>query len=224
MSRRTVEINGQRIDVSKLGKVLYPDDNFTKGDLLSYYQAVAEVMSPHLRNRLLTMRRFPDGITSEGFIQKEASDYFPDWVHTVEVSLRSGGTVSHVVCDDEAILVYLANQACLEFHVGLSRVQELEHPDRFVVDVDPPDGVDVGELRSVVRQIRNVFTSVGLTPFVQATGGGGFHVVAPLDESADYEQVRAFARSLAGYLVDRDLINSPSNNARTSAGTESSST
>jgi bifunctional non-homologous end joining protein LigD len=204
MPQRTLEISGHSVDVSNLDKPLYPKDDFTKGDVLAYLQAVGEVMVPHLRDRPLTMRRFPDGIEGEGFIQKGASDYFPAWVETADIPQRSGRKpVRHVVCNNEATLAYVANQACLEFHVGLSRVNNLEHPDRFVVDVDPPDGVDVADLRQAVRQIRDVFTAVGFTPFVQATGGKGFHVVACLDESADYDEVRTFARDLARYLADR---------------------
>jgi bifunctional non-homologous end joining protein LigD len=150
------------------------------------------------------LRRYPDGIDAGGFVQQNASAYFRDHVRVVEVPERGGpGTVNHVVCDDAASLVYLANQATIEYHSWLSTADDLEHPHRLVVDIDPPDGVEVAELRDVARRLRDLFTSVGLTPFVQATGGRGYHVVAPLDRSADYRFVRDLALDLADHLAAR---------------------
>jgi bifunctional non-homologous end joining protein LigD len=204
-TKRALRVGRREIEISNPDKALYPDDHLTKADVVAHYQAVADVMVPHLRGRPLTLRRFPDGIGRGGFFQKGASDHFPGWVRTADVPQRSGAApVRHVVCDDAATLVYLANLACLEFHVGLSRVDDLERPDRFVVDLDPPDGVELGVLRAVVRRVRDLVARVGLEPFVQATGGKGFHVMAALDRSADFDEVRAFARDLARHLAERD--------------------
>ncbi|GAB3407876.1 DNA polymerase domain-containing protein [Flindersiella endophytica] len=209
MSKPTIEVAGQRVELSNPDKELYPGDHLTKRDLVDYFTSVADAMVPHLRGRPLSMRRFPDGIEAEGFFQKAAGDYFPDWIHTVAVPQRSGeAPVEHVICDDAATLVYLAGQACLEFHPWLSTVDALEYPDRLVIDLDPPDDPnsdgDLRTLRATARQTRDLFEEVGLTPFVQATGGKGFHVVAPLDGKDDYELVRAFARELAGRLVEQE--------------------
>ncbi|RZQ62182.1 ATP-dependent DNA ligase [Amycolatopsis suaedae] len=190
--------------VSKPDKVLFPGDGVTKGDLAGQYRGVAEVMLPHLAGRPLTLRRFPDGIGGEGWFQKNASEHFPDWVTTVEVPQRDGGTVRHVVCDNADALVYLAGQAAVELHVWLSTVEDLEHPDLVVVDLDPPDGTGVGELRTVARRVRDLFTEVGLTPYVQASGGRGFHVAAPLTRDASFDEVREFARAAATRLAERD--------------------
>jgi bifunctional non-homologous end joining protein LigD len=194
----TLQVDGHDIKVSKLDKELFPEDHFRKGDMLDHYRAVAHVMLPHLAGRPLTLRRFPDGIANAGFFQKHASDYFPDWIRVEDLEADEG-PVGYVVCDDEATLLYLANQATIEFHIWPSTVDKPKHPDRLVVDIDPPAGVEVATLRDLARRSRKLYTELGLTPYVQATGGRGFHVVAPLDRSADFR----FVRDLAGDIADR---------------------
>jgi bifunctional non-homologous end joining protein LigD len=203
MATQTLHINGHDLKLSKIEKELYPGDHISKGDIVEHCRTVASAMLPHLADRPLTLRRFPDGIDDSGFFQKHASDYFPDWVRT-ETMRAEGGTVDYVVCDDEATLVYLANQAALEFHVWLSKVDKPDYPDRLVIDLDPPDGTTTAALRDVARRARDLYSKVGLTPFVQATGGRGFHVVAPLDRSADFDLVRDFASELADRLAADD--------------------
>ncbi|WP_051704518.1 non-homologous end-joining DNA ligase [Glycomyces sp. NRRL B-16210] len=208
MASQTIGVGGHDIEVSRLGKELFPGDGLTKGDLIEHYRAVADAMVPHLAGRPLTMRRFPDGIGADGFFQKDASDHFPDWIPTVEVALRGGGAVRHVLADEPAVLVYLANQATVEFHVWLSTVADLERPDRLVIDIDPPGGTEAATLHGVARRLRECCEAIGLTAFVQATGGRGYHVVAPLDRSEDFDAVRELAAGIAERLAadDPDLL------------------
>jgi bifunctional non-homologous end joining protein LigD len=203
--RREVTIEDRSIVVSNPDKVLYPDDGLTKSDLVDHYRRVADVMLPHLRGRPLTLRRFPDGIEADGFFQKEASDFFPDWIEVAKVPRRDGGApVHHAVCDSAASLVYLASLATIEFHVWPSTVSALDNPDRMIVDIDPPDGTDIAELRQVARQVRRCVERLGLTAYVQGTGGRGFHVVTPLDGSADYDEVRQLARDVTDRIAADD--------------------
>lgn len=203
MATRTMQVGGHDIKVSKLDKELFPEDHVSKGDMLDHCQVVADVMMPHLAGRPLTLRRYPDGIGDAGFFQKQASDYFPDWIRTATMRADEG-TVDYVVCDDEATLLYLSNQATIEFHVWLSTVDKPDHPDRLVIDIDPPDGVAVATLRDIARRARDLYDAIGLTPFVQATGGRGFHVVAPLDRSVDFDAVRDLAAAIADRLAADD--------------------
>jgi bifunctional non-homologous end joining protein LigD len=199
-------VDVSEIKVSRPDKVFYPEDGITKGDVVEHYRRVAPVMVPQLRGRPLTLRRWPDGISGESWFQKDVSDHFPGWLHIESVPQHQDArsVVRHVVCDDQASLVYLANQATVEFHIWPSTVDDLEHPDLMVIDLDPPAGVGVPELRKVARRTRDLLSDIGLTPLVQATGGRGFHVVAPLDRSADYDVVRALGREAAQYLARRD--------------------
>jgi bifunctional non-homologous end joining protein LigD len=192
------------VRVSKPDKVFYPDDGVTKGQVVDYYRQVADVMVPHLRGRPLTLRRFPDGIEGEGWFQKEASAYFPDWIRVEKVPQKDSGSVRHVVCEDAATLVYLANQATIEYHVWPSTVDHPDRPDLMVTDLDPPEGTEVAELRRVARAVRDLYTEIGLTPYLQATGGRGFHVVAPLDATTGYDDVRTLAREAADHLAAQD--------------------
>ena len=205
-SQRTLDVDEHPVKVSNIEKVLYPADGIVKAAVIDYYRNVARVMWPHLRGRPLVLRRFPDGIDRDGFFQKEASDHFPDWLRTVEVPRQSGRgagqqVVRHVVCDDEASLVYLANQACLEFHPFTSTADAVDHPDLLVVDLDPPDGLPAAELRAAARRVRDEFERLGLAPFLQATGGSGFHVTAPLDATSSFAVVLPLARALARRLA-----------------------
>lgn len=193
-------------EVSKAGKVFYPADDITKGDVVEHYRRVAGVLVPHLAGRPLTLRRYPDGIEREGWFQKEASEHFPDWVRVEAVPQRGrqGEYVRHVVCDDAETLEYLANQATIEFHVWLSTVDKLDCPDLLVLDLDPPEGTKAAELRGVARRARDLLKGIGLAPFVQATGGRGFHVAAPLDATTDFDTVRELARLAADQLATDD--------------------
>lgn len=199
--RETLRFGPYSVEVSSLDKVLFPDAEVTKGDLVDHYRGVAGRMLPFLRDRPVSMQRFPDGIESDGFYQKEAPDYFPDWIRRVTVK-KEGGTVDHVVCDNEATLVYLANQACITPHVWLSRADEIHRPDRLIFDLDPPeDGFEL--VRFAARELRELLDALGLVPYVMATGGRGLHVVVPLDRSSDFDATRAFARDVAELLAAR---------------------
>jgi bifunctional non-homologous end joining protein LigD len=197
-----VKIGTRTIDVSNPSKLMYPDDGITKADVVDYYRRIAVHMVRHLRGRPLMMARYPDGISKSGFYQKDIPDYFPSWIHRVTVG-KSGGSVTHVVCDDAATLVYLAVQACLTPHVWLSRADEIEHPDRVVFDLDP-GGDDFAPVRDAARLLRKILRSLELVPYLQTTGSRGLHVVVPLDPSAPFDEVRAFAHEVATCVAAAD--------------------
>ncbi len=204
MSTRTAEIRagGQAIQITRPEKVLFPEDGIDKRQLAEYYERIASTMLPHLRGRPVTMERYPDGIEGKRFIQKKAARYFPNWIKTASME-KEGGTVRHVVCDDAATLVYLANQAAITPHVWLSRIDQPHHPDQMIFDLDPPDG----DFRAVCRaalQLRELLEREGLQVFLKTTGSRGLHVLVPLDRRADFDHVRSFARRIAGKLVETD--------------------
>ncbi|MQM27374.1 ATP-dependent DNA ligase [Glycomyces sp. NEAU-7082] len=186
--------------VSSPDKELFPGEGITKADLIGHYRTVAAAMLPHLAGRPLTLRRYPEGIGQEGFFQKHA-EHLPGWVRTVTLAKSAGGTAEYVLCEDEATLVYLAAHGTIELHIRPVTVASIDHPDRLVVDIDPPDGVPVQVLRTIARRARELFLELGLPPFLQSTGGRGFHVVAPLDRSQDHRFVRDLAGDLAAHLA-----------------------
>jgi bifunctional non-homologous end joining protein LigD len=201
MSGQIAEVEGRRVKLSNLEKVLFPAAGLTKSDLVAYYERVAPVMLPHLTGRPLSLQRYPDGIDAEGFMQKNASRYFPKWIRRARLA-KQDGAVAHVVAEDAATLVYLANQACVTLHVGLSRIDRIDHPDRMVLDLDPSDD-DFEKVRRAARDARALFEEVGLVPFLQTTGSRGLHLWVPLDRAADFDEVREFAAKVAELLAAR---------------------
>jgi bifunctional non-homologous end joining protein LigD len=198
-----VRTGGRTVELTNAEKVLFPGDGFTKADLAGYYQSVAKWMLPHLRERPVAMERFPDGIDGMRLFQKNASKHFPEWITRARVP-KVGGTVEHVIVDQAATLVYLANQACITLHGFLSRLDKLQNPDLLIFDLDPP-GSDFALARQVALDLRGILEDeLGLTSFVKTTGGDGLHVVLALDRASTFDAVRAFAREVAGVLVQRD--------------------
>ena len=199
---RVIDVDGHAVEIGNPRKLLFPDDGVTKQDLVEYHRDIAPVMLPHVRNRAVTMHRFPDGIESSGFFQKHAPDHFPDWIRTVSVP-KEEGRVRHVVCDDAATLVYLADQACITLHVGLSTIDDIHRPDRMVFDLDPPDDGAADAVRSAARATKGLLDELGLSSRVMTTGSTGFHVVVPLDGSAGFHEVRDYAHRCADLLAER---------------------
>ena len=190
------------VETSSEHKLLYPDDGITKGDVIEYYRNVAEHALPWGAERFLTLQRFPDGLDEDGFYQQSRADYFPDYVEGVTAGRVGGGEVEHIVVTNAAGLVYLANQGTLTFHAWLSRRDRLQHPDRMVIDLDPPDD-DFAPVRDAARVTGDFLRDLGLTPYVMTTGSRGLHVVVPLDRSADFDAVRDFASRAADALAER---------------------
>jgi len=182
-------------------KPFFPDAGITKGDVIDHYLAIAGVMLPHLKDRPLTMQRFPDGIGGEGFFQKNRPSWFPDWIGSVEVETGDGAQVQ-VVCGNKASLAYIADQACLTPHIWLSRRGALDRPDRMVIDLDP-SGDDFEPVRRAGHRVHAMLHELGLTCGVMTTGSRGLHVVVPLDGSESFDRVREFARAFAGELARR---------------------
>ena len=186
-------------------KVLFPGDGITKGELASYYQAIAPVMLPHLRGRPVTMERYPGGIDAKGFFQKDVSRGSPEWLARVEVP-KKGGRNLHPLVGDERSLLWLANQNCITPHVWSSRAPKLYHPDLSVFDLDPSEEApDV--LRATALGLRELLDQLGLPSWVKTSGSKGFHIVVPLDAKAGYDEVFRFAHAVGTLLVERDPKN-----------------
>jgi len=189
------------VETSNEEKLFFPDEEISKGDLIDYYQKIAEKLVPCVKERPLVMKRYPDGIKGESFFQKEIGDYFPDWIERVKVK-KKGGTVTHVQCDNAATLVYLANQACIELHPWLSRSDKLHYPDQLIIDLDP-SGDDFSQAVFGARVLKELFDELDLKAFLKTTGSRGLHVLVPLNRRANFDKVREFAQDAAKLLAQR---------------------
>ena len=179
-------------------RVVFPADGITKGDVVAYYRAAAERMVPHLTGRPLTLQRFRASIDDGGFYQQGRADHFPGYVGRVDVVRAGGETGHHTEVDNAAALVYLANQGVLTFHAWPARAPDLEHPDRLVIDLDPP-GDDFAPVRDAALLLREVLAGEELAGFPLLTGSRGVHVIVPwagLDWDATWERAKAVGAAL----------------------------
>ena len=183
-------------------KVLFPGDGITKGELAGYYERISPAMLPHIRGRPITMERFHRGIGEKGFFQKDVSKGFPDWLERVEVQ-KKGGTVHHPIVTDTRSLLWLANQNSITPHVWCARVPDLWHPDICVFDLDPSEE-QPEVLSAAAFALRDLLSELELESWVKTSGSKGFHIVVPLDGSADYGEVGRFANAIGTLLVRRD--------------------
>ena len=187
-------------------KVLFPGEGITKGELASYYEAIAPVMLPHLRRRPITMERYHRGIGAPGFFQKDVSKGFPDWLKRVEVP-KHGGTVHHPIANDTRSLQWLANQNSITIHVWPSRTPNLYNPDICIFDLDPSKEDDHDTLRAAALLLRDLLDDLGLPSWIKTSGSKGFHIAVPLNGKSDFGEVAGFAHMVGRVLVSRDPDN-----------------
>jgi DNA ligase D-like protein (predicted polymerase)/DNA ligase D-like protein (predicted 3'-phosphoesterase) len=193
----------EAVEITRPDKVLFPDDGYTKADLAKYYDAVARWMLPHLKDRPLSLERYPDGIGGPSFFEKNIPRGAPSWVRTASIA---GGekrdVVRYVLGNDRRTLKYLANLAAITLHVWTSRVESLDEPDFVFFDLDPGDRCPLARLARVALQLRDLLKAIGLRTLVKTSGGRGLHVLVPLRAGYEYPLVRAFGELVARQLAD----------------------
>lgn len=195
------DVGGRKIRLRNLTKVFYPREGYTKADVLNYYDAVADLLVPHLRDRPLALRRYPDGIEAPYFFQKDAPQGLPEWIRTERIQEDEGGRPKrYVIGADRATLLYLANLGCIDQNPWMSRVGSLDHPDWMLIDLDAQEcGFD--RIVEAALLVRRKLEQVGLTGYPKTTGGDGMHIYVPLEPVYRYEQTRALAEILARLLA-----------------------
>lgn len=194
------------VKTSNEDKILFPEEEITKMDLLNYYMKMADHILPYTKDRPLTMHRFPDGLDGDNFYQKEASNYFPDWIDTVQVK-KEKGAVNMVLINKKATLAYLVNQACITPHIWLSKKNKIDFPDKMVFDLDPPkDGFEL--VIKGAKDLRNLLENeLGLTTFVMTTGSKGLHLIVPIKRETKFDKVRDFAAGISKFVASNDNDN-----------------
>ncbi len=199
-AREMIEVDGHEIGLSHTDKVLFPEAGLTKGDLIDYYHRIAPVMLPHIAGRPLSFQRYPDGITADGFMQKNAAGYFPDWVERARLAKQDGEVKprGRGRCGDAR----LPREPGGSDAPRRARARRSPGPARPPGDRSRSVGRRLRQGRSrAARAARQLVEAVGLVPFVQTTGSRGLHVWVPLERGPDFEEVRGFAGALAARLV-----------------------
>ncbi len=195
-------IGRRRVRITHADRVVFPEANLTKLDLARHYERVAELMLPYVRDRPLALQAFPEGIEGDGFFMKSVPRYFPSWVKRVTVA-KKGGTITHILAQDAATLVYLSGQNVVTVHTWLSRADKPQQPDRLTLDFDPSGG-GFSEVRAAARAAGDRLRDLGLSPYAMTTGSRGVHVVCPLRRGLGFPDVHGFARQLAEQMVADD--------------------
>jgi bifunctional non-homologous end joining protein LigD len=181
--------------------VFWPQEKYTKGDLIEYYRAIAPWLLPYLKDRPLVLTRFPDGIEGKSFYQKDAPDFTPDWLRTVPIwSEDTQRDIRYFVCDDLDTLLYVANMGSIPLHIWASRVASLELPDWCILDLDPK-GAPFEHVVQVARALHRFCEEVELPHFVKTSGSTGIHVLIPLGQQCTFEQSRTLGELLARLVV-----------------------
>jgi bifunctional non-homologous end joining protein LigD len=204
-------LDNRRLKFTNLKKVFYPQEGYTKRDVINFYAAVSDLILPHLNGRPLSLRRYPNGIESSHFFQKDAPPSFPEWLRTEQIATDDdGSTTRFVVADDLSSLLYLANLGCIDQNPWMSRIGSLDNPDFILIDLDPYHcGYD--RIVEAAQLIRQTLDQIDLQGYPKTTGGDGMHIYVPVEPVYTYQQVRSFAEILARWLaVERpDLFTTP---------------
>jgi bifunctional non-homologous end joining protein LigD len=203
-SHRPLEPKASRIEFTNLDKVFWPEDGYTKGDLIEYYGKVSPYLIPHLLDRPLVFERFPDGIHGPSFYQKDAPDYTPSWIRTQEIwSADVERSIRYFVGADRDQLLYIANTGNIQQNPWMSRVQDLDYPDYLVFDLDPVEA-PYATVQEVALVLKGVLDELGLRGYPKTSGASGIHVHLPvLEKKFTYEDVRVFAEAVASIVVQR---------------------
>jgi bifunctional non-homologous end joining protein LigD len=187
--------------ISNPGKLYWPKEGITKGELVSYYESIAPHILPYLKNRPLSLRRNPNGILDEGFYHKDAGDIAPAWMKTANIYSESSDKIIHyLVCNNVNSLLFIANLGCIEMNPWNSVISKLDHPDYLVIDIDPSEKNDFDQVIEVALATREVCEKLGIAAFCKTSGASGIHIYIPCNKKYNYDQVRDFAKVIASLV------------------------
>jgi len=204
-----VEVQGRKLNLTNLDKVLYPATGFTKGEVVDYCVRIAPVLLPHLAGRPLTMKRYPGGVDQEFFFEKNAPKHRPDWIKTAPIwSEGNNRNVNYILANDLPTLVWIANLASIELHPSLSLARDISTPTMIVFDLDPGPPANIVQCAQVGLWVREIFNHFGLQSFPKTSGSKGLQIYIPLNTKTSYEQTKPFAHALARLLEQEhpDLV------------------
>lgn len=198
---KVIHIGTHDIAITHEDKELFPRKHITKHTILEYYQFIAPLMLPHLKNRPIAMERFPLGIDHEGFFQKHTPEHFPDWIKTKRIVGKNGKPVTYILINNPETLLYIVNEYCITPHAWLSTTEHINHPDRMIFDLDPSGSAKFQLTKWVAKKLRVLLQKEGLESHLMSTGSRGLHIIVPLKTDYTFEQVRAYAKNIATTMV-----------------------
>jgi len=201
---QTLKIGSREITITNYDKLYWPEEKITKGQLIEYYMAIAPTILPYLKNRPLSLKRNPNGITDKGFFQKDAPEHTPSFIKTFPVLAESTGqTVDYIICNDAATLIYLANLGCIEMNPWNSTTRKPDSPTYMIIDVDPSPKNNFNQVIETVQVTCDVLDKIGASFFCKTSGATGMHVYIPLNAKYSYEQARRFGEIIASKVHEQ---------------------
>ena len=187
----------KQVKFTNLKKIFWPDEGYTKGDLIEYYRTIAPFLLPYLKDRPLVLTRYPDGIAGKSFFQKDAPEFVPSWVRREKIySKDTHRDIGYIIVNDLETLLYVINMGTIPLHLWSSRIDSLERPDWLVLDLDPK-GAPFAHVVKVARALHEILTKLRLESFIKTSGASGLHILLPLGARYTHEQAKNFARLLA---------------------------
>lgn len=195
MKETIVNIDGHEVKLTNLDKTIWPE-GLTKAHLVKYYSDVAPYILPHLFNRPIVMKRYPHGLAGEAFYQKEIPDYAPDWIARQPVE-HTEKVINYIICNNKATLIWLVNQACIEMHAWLARLENLECPDIAVMDLDPAEGASFSDILEIALLVKRILDEFGIESFPKTSGSRGLHLFIPLAPVYSWQKVTGAMKYVA---------------------------
>jgi len=199
-----LKVQGREVRLTNLRKLFWPERNITKGNLIQYYADVADVLLPHIRDRAMVMRRYPNGAAGSQFFMKEAPSPRPAWIRTCPISHNGDKVVNFPVIDDLASLLWVINLGCIDLNQWYARCDDYDRPDYVHFDLDPSEGTSFELVRECGLIVRDALESLGMKPYVKTTGSRGLHVYVPIVREPTQDTVLTFAKTLATELASRN--------------------
>ncbi|RQP11535.1 MAG: DNA ligase D [Chryseobacterium sp.] len=200
-----IKVGEQKIALTNQDKVYWPENGYTKGDLIEYYQSMAEYILPHLKDRPQSLHRFPNGITGMSFYQKDAADQTPDWIPIKQIHSESNNKmINYILCNDRATMAYLNNLGCIDLNPWTAKADNLDHPDYMVIDLDPSENNTFDDVIETAQAVKELLDFCGAEGYCKTSGATGIHIYVPMGAKYNFEQVKDFAHLIVE-LVQREL-------------------
>ena len=199
-TKQSLDVNGTKVDVTNLDKIFYPKARFTKGNVIDYYVRISSVLLPHLKDRPITLKRYPDGVEGFFFYEKKCPDHRPKWVKTTKVAKSEGGQINYCVINDLPSLVWAANLADLELHTFLHKAPSIRRPTAIAFDLDPGPPADIVLCCQVGLWLKDLFDALQLDSFAKTSGSKGLQVYVPINSAVTYDKTKTFSHAIAELL------------------------
>jgi len=201
VTKQSLDVHGTKVEVTNLDKIFYPKAGFTKGDVIDYYVRISSVLLPHLKNRPITLKRYPDGVEGIFFYEKQCPAHRPKWVKTTKVAKSEGGQINYCVINDLPSLVWAANLADLELHTFLHKGPAILRPTAIAFDLDPGPPADIVLCCEVALWLKGLFAALEMASFAKTSGSKGLQVYIPINSATTtYDKTKAFSHAIAELL------------------------